>query len=69
MLKIRLCHDTEEQLQKAVDYFAKEFPTMRFSKPRKGTNPKYEHAPKWFSYGEPRVKNGKPRRVVFSTRK
>jgi len=69
MIKIRISSESETELQEAVQYFQKKFPTMNFSKPRMGSNPKYKDDPKFFSYGSPRQKNGKPRRVNFKNRK
>lgn len=69
MLKIRLSSESETELLEAVQYFQNKFPTMNFSKPRLGSNPKYQNDPKYFSYGQPRQKNGKPRRINFKSRK
>jgi hypothetical protein len=66
MVKIRLCADDADELEKAVDFFTAVFPDMRFSAARLGSNPKYKDDPKYFSYGEPRIKDKKPVQVDFS---
>jgi predicted 3-demethylubiquinone-9 3-methyltransferase (glyoxalase superfamily) len=66
MVKIRLCADHANELEKAVDFFTSVFPDMRFSAVRLGGNPKYKDDPKYFSYGEPRIKDKKPVQVDFS---
>jgi hypothetical protein len=69
MIKIRICTDTEQECQEALTWFKKKFPNMTFSSPRQGTNPKYIHNPKFFSYGQPRVKNRLPVKINFKNRK
>ena len=69
MLKIRISEDTFEKCTEAVKWFKKKFPTMTFTTPKLGNNPKYKDDQKWFSYGNPRQLKGKPRRVNFKNRK
>ncbi|WP_375445771.1 hypothetical protein [uncultured Fibrella sp.] len=59
-LKIRLCCEDQAMVEKAVDVLTTLFPDLRFSAARLGNNPKYADSPKYFSYGEPRTKNGQP---------
>ena len=68
MIKIRLISDSLEEIEKAVEYFSRDFPTLRFTKPKPGTNPKYKDTPQYLSYGQPRQKNGKPRNPNFTSR-
>lgn len=65
MIKVRLCGEDPDQVEQAVKLFEALFPNMRFSAVRLGGNPKYKDDPKYFSYGEPRIKNKKPIDVDF----
>ena len=66
MVKIRLQADHKPELEQALTLFRQVFPGMNFSKPRQGSNPKYQDNQKWFSYGQPRVKHGRPVKTDFS---
>lgn len=68
MVKIRLCSENLEEIQDAVELMERMFPKMRFSAPRLGSNPKYADDPKYFSYGEPRIRNKKPVKTDFKRR-
>lgn len=65
MVKIRICGDTENEVDTVIELFENLFPEMRWSTPRQGSNPKYAEDQKWFSYGEPRIKDKKPVKVNF----
>jgi hypothetical protein len=67
MIKIRLCSENPEVVEAAVTLFEQLFPDMRFSAVRLGGNPKYANDPKYFSYGEPRIRNKKPVDVDFNS--
>lgn len=68
MVKIRLASDNLEEIEYAIELLKRTFPNMRFSSPRLGSNPKYAHDPKYLSYGEPRIRNGKPIKTDFKRR-
>jgi hypothetical protein len=67
MVKIRISGDNFQEVREAADYMKKLFPTMNFTKPKEGTNPKYEES-KFFSYGTPKILNKKPRKINFKAR-
>lgn len=67
MVKIRICSEDPDEVEQAIDLFAQLFPDMRFSAVRLGGNPKYANDPKYFSYGEPRIRNKQPINVDFSS--
>lgn len=66
MVKIRLCSEDPDEVEKVITLFETLFPDMRFSAVRLGGNPKYANDPKYFSYGEPRIKNKQPINVDFA---
>lgn len=68
MIKIRLCSDDLEEISNAIAYLEKTFPTLRFTAPRIGSNPRYADNPQYLSYGQPRQLNGKPRTPRFKAR-
>lgn len=66
MIKIRLCSENPDEVEQVVTLFETLFPAMRFSAVRMGGNPKYKDDPRYFSYGEPRIKNKQPIDVDFT---
>ena len=67
MVKIRLCSEDPDEVEAAVALMEALFPQMRFSAARLGGNPKYANDPKYFSYGEPRIRDKKPVKVDFES--
>lgn len=72
MVKLRICSEDPEEVEQVIDrpaarLFEQLFPDMRFSAVRLGGNPKYADDPKYFSYGEPRIRNKKPIDIDFSS--
>ena len=51
-VKVRLQANTKEDCEKLRKHFLKKHPQMIMSKPREGTNPKYEGRQKWSCYGD-----------------
>ena len=51
-VKVRLQANTKEDCEKLRKHFLKKHPQMIMSKPREGTNPKYEPNQKYASYGD-----------------
>ena len=51
-VKVRLQANTKEDCDKLRKHFLKKHPQMIMSKPREGTNPKYEGRQKWSCYGD-----------------
>jgi hypothetical protein len=68
MIKIRITGDNFQETREAFEYFKKIFPTMNWSKPKLGNNPKYGDDQKFFSYGTPKILNKKPRKTNFVSR-
>ena len=50
-VKVRL-QGTKEEVEKLRKHFLKKHPQLIMSKPREGTNPKYEGRQKWSCYGD-----------------
>jgi hypothetical protein len=44
--------ETKKDLEKLRRHMLKKHPQMIMSHPRKGSNPKYKSAQKWFCYGD-----------------
>ncbi len=51
-VKVRIQAKTEQECERLRKHFLKKHPQLIMSKPRKGTNPKYEGRQKWSSYGD-----------------
>jgi len=51
-VKVRLQAKTEAECERLRKHFLKSHPQLILSKPRKGTNPKYEGRQKWSCYGD-----------------
>lgn len=50
-VKVRL-QGTKAEVEKLRKHFLKKHPQLILSKPREGTNPKYEGRQKWSAYGD-----------------
>jgi hypothetical protein len=53
VVKVRITADIEVECELARQYLQEATKgTLKFQKPREGSNPKYEGQQKWFAYGE-----------------
>jgi len=51
-VRIRIQSRNKKDLEKMRNHLLKKHPQMILSKPREGTNPKYEGRQAWSSYGD-----------------
>jgi len=51
-VKVRLMAPTKKEVERLRTHMLKKHPQMILSKPREGSNPKYQSAQKWFVYGD-----------------
>lgn len=51
-VRVRLMANNVKDLEKLRNHMLKKHPQMIMSKPRMGSNPKYDAAQKWFCYGD-----------------
>lgn len=65
MIKLRISSENPREVEDVISLLESLFPDMRFTAARMGSNPKYADDQKYFSYGEPRVRNKKPIPINF----
>ncbi len=51
-VRVRLMAVNKSELERLRTHMLKKHPQMIMSKPRMGSNPKYQSAQKWFCYGD-----------------
>ena len=51
-VKVRIQANTKAECEKLRRHFLKLHPQLIMSKPREGTNPRYEGRQKWSAYGD-----------------